>query len=312
MSSPSPDPSKNRDLIAHQAKKNQATSPASKKEGKLVAQPPPRPIRILLFTQRHVSELILEVAHNILQSEIPFPHEVERMATVLDTGGIIEERPLMPPRTVEEIQDNQGSYDFHVISLILSNHFGIPFAPWNMSTLLEERPPPDVEYPLYVVNITCSHKKKPKKFEDFIDHCFCVRSFLTNGGERQWVVLDSVFVALDNPFLPISLSNLQNYLFGNIGETQTWQVGHHLRSHFSYVTADNDKIKVYGFFAGKLDKLDGPTNLSLEDQNILAQHFDSKVLLTHRPRRQQHNAQTGSFSVHLLNELSYFPNNQNL
>ena len=116
-------------------------SPSKKPKDQNSNRKTPKHPRFVLFTQHHPSEVVLEVAHNVLQKEDPYPCELERMVTRLDNVPLFD-RPVMPQLSIAKWRDNGGEYDFHILNLILADHFSIPFYPFDDRCHGPLEPPP--------------------------------------------------------------------------------------------------------------------------------------------------------------------------
>ena len=170
-------------------------------------------VRLLLFTARSRSETAVEVVHNILQTEDPFTNQLEELRSRLDTANFFK-GPLMPFRTVDQIESHMFAYDFYVIHLIIAHHFQIPFDTQAYCQLIDNKNIFPVDYPFYVVKTQisyshidrCNEQIRPEQIHD---HMFCIRSFLTNDGTRIWVMLDSIFfIHPVFPFQNLTVSSL--------------------------------------------------------------------------------------------------------
>ena len=272
----------------------------------LIPVAPQHRVRCFLFTQRHPSEVILEVAHNILQKEDPFTNQLEEIKRRIDTAPFFTE-PLMAPRTVQDVDNNIGSYDFHVINLVLANHFEIPFNPMLHHQEVDGLQVLPSNFPFYVVSTTCSYERNPTATQK-ICHFFCVRSFVSNNGNRTWVVLDSLYAPpaprQPNILKPFSITDLPLFFFGTTHNQSRRRINVHLRKFFPWVATERDDIKVIGFFRGEMDKLDGPTGLPPDALSDMDDHFDYNHRVMHRVDRKHHNRNSGSVSVHFLDNLS--------
>ena len=265
--------------------------------------------RYFLFTQRHPSEVALEVVHNILQKEDPVTIEqLEAIRRRVDIAQYFH-GPLMEERTVRQINNNEVFFNFHVINLMIADHFDIPFSTQQYCNRLQVDMLGQLRFAFYVIVTICSRIPNPTRPSDFFTHMFCIRSFLSNNGHRTWIVLDSIHVnpAPENPpyhFIPYKVTDLQNFLFGSYRNNERRNVNRHVRHFYPWVGSDVDDIQVFGFFPGNIERLDRQIHISLEEFNRIDQQFDRARSLMHRPDRIEHNRYTGSVSMHYLHLVS--------
>jgi hypothetical protein len=211
------------------------------------------PRSVILLTQRHGSENILECIHNILQSGYPSLDMVWKIADEIDGpigqhGNIISRYEITP----EKWRNNEGEMDFVLVELIVKHRLNIlPHYALNGSWGRQLETFPEQQPQTFYI---CGIDIVPHGWTgDYCTtHYFVIRSFMTGtnmtgGNERKWVVLDSIPPYGECFFIPFVLDNIADYLFGSayINDYQIRHAGRHLEQ---LVNEYNDEtVTVYGF-----------------------------------------------------------------
>ena len=268
-------------------------------KGQLVAIVQEYRVRFLSFMQHCATEVMVEVAHNILQTEEPFIDQLEEIRIRLDSNtNFFNGHLLSLP-----IGNQEPAYSFDVINLIMANHFNIPFHRNSYCQLINNVDIHSVNFPFYVVTTKISYYDVTNPLPEQIrEHMFCIRSFISNDGSRTWVVIDSTYHRWHR-IVPFSLGNdLDWFLFGSYGEEEFRCVNRHLRRLLPWVSDEPNDVRVFGFFPNELQKLDN----SIHQDAIRQRDGEIDAILDRMEPfdRSRHLREIPAVQDHYLDEIS--------